>query len=235
MWPLWLKRKFYRWRYRYFDKVAHSPAAFSVLDQCWQRSSFQSGRDWREQEFLVVDAELSSLDPLTGELLSLGWVVIRNGRIPIASAEHHLLKPKEGGGEGVGQSAVIHQLRDCELAQGLSVAALMEVFLSAAQGRVLVFHHALLDMAFLDQLCRDVYGAPLLMPALDTLQIEKRNLQRRGIPLGQSVLRLANCCARYNLPPSPAHNALTDALATAELLLAQIAHKGRDVCLGDLS
>lgn len=230
MWQLWCKRKFYRWRQRYGANTAQSSATFTVLERCWQSSSLSSSRAWHEQEFLVVDAEMSSLDPLTGELLSLGWVVIRHGRIPIASAEHYLLKPKDG----VGDSAAIHQLRDCELEQGLTAEALMEEFLRAAQGRVLVFHHALLDVAFLDRLCRSICGAPLLMPALDTLQIEKRNLQRRGIPLGQNVLRLASCCARYNLPFSPAHNALTDALATAELFLAQVAHKGKDVRLGDL-
>ncbi|HCM04525.1 MAG TPA: 3'-5' exonuclease, partial [Oceanospirillales bacterium] len=39
---------------------------------------------------------------------------------------------------------------------------------------------------------------------------------------------------RYNLPAYPAHNALMDALSAAELLLAQLDYKGRDVRLRDL-
>ncbi len=230
MWEMKLKRFYYRLKLSTFGDSSETRLAFSSLEKCWRESDFSISRDWREQEFLVVDAEMSSLDAQTGELLSLGWVVIREGRIPIGSAVHHLLQSKAG----VGDSATIHQIRDCELIDGLSAEELMGQFLEAARGRVLVFHHALLDVSFLDKLARAFYGAPLLMPVLDTLQIEKRSLQRREVPLGQNVLRLASCCARYNLPPSPAHNALTDALATAELFLAQIAYKGKDVRLGDL-
>lgn len=227
MWALRLRRWFYFFRHRTGQQTA---ASFSTLYQCWKNSGFAISRDWREQEFLVADAEMSSLDSSTGELLSLGWVVIRNGRIQLGSAEHHLLRANTS----VGESATIHQIRDCELEDGIDSNELMDRFIKAAAGRVLVFHHALLDVSFLNRLSRRFYGAPLLMPVIDTLQIEKRNLERRELPLGQSVLRLASCCSRYNLPASPAHNALTDALATAELLLAQIAYKGDDVRLGDL-
>jgi DNA polymerase-3 subunit epsilon len=47
-------------------------------------------------------------------------------------------------------------------------------------------------------------------------------------------LRLAECRSRYNLPAYPAHNALMDALAAAELLLAQLDHKGKKVRLTDV-
>lgn len=230
MWVLRLRRYLYSLRNRYGQNSKDSSLDFSALHRCWQASTFSISRDWREQEFLVVDAEMSSLDSSTGELLSLGWVVVRGGRIHLGSAEHHLRQSDAG----VGDSATIHQIRDCELDAGITANELMDRFVKAAAGRVLVFHHALLDVSFLDRLSRRFYGAPLLMPVIDTLQIEKRNLERHDLPLGQNVLRLASCCSRYNLPASPAHNALTDALATAELLLAQIAYKGEDIRLGDL-
>ena len=48
-------------------------------------------------------------------------------------------------------------------------------------------------------------------------------------------LRLHSCRQRYGLPHYPAHDALTDAVATAELLLAWAAHAGgrQEVRLGD--
>ncbi len=230
MWGLRFRRAVYRLRNGNGAPSKDPTLSFSTLQRCWQQTTFSFSRDWREQEFLVADAEMSSLDPGTGELLSLGWVVIREGRIQLGSAEHHLLNANAS----VGESATIHQIRDCELEAGIDSRELMDRFVSAATGRILVFHHALLDVGFLDRLSRQCYGSPLLMPVVDTLQIEKRNLERREMPLGQNVLRLASCCSRYNLPASPAHNALTDALATAELLLAQIAYKGDDVRLGDL-
>jgi len=173
---------------------------------------------------------MSGLDPRQAELLSLGWVCISGREICLDSAEHHLLRSHGG----VGHSATVHQLRDCEL-QGAEPAPLvLRRFLAAAAGRVLVFHHAPLDLAFLDRASREHLGAPLLLPAVDTLLLERRRWTRRDREPGQGDLRLAACREAYGLPVHRAHNALEDALATAELLLAQIAAGGRGMRLRDL-
>jgi len=171
--------------------------------------------------FWFCDAEMSSLDVAEGELLSLGWVCIEHGAVALESARHYLLKARNS----VGQSATIHQLRDCELEEGMSESDLLQLFLSAAAGRILVFHNAALDTAFLSQLSRREFGAPLLMPTADTLLLEEAILRRRGAPIMPGDLRLQACRERYNLPNYPAHNALIDALATAELLQAQARHR----------
>jgi DNA polymerase-3 subunit epsilon len=224
MWLLKIKRCYWRWRMK-------NNSASELLLSCWSQESLSYGQLGRETDFLVVDTETSSLDPSTGELLSIGWVVIRQGRILMDSAEHYLLKSQRS----VGVSATIHQIRDCELDDGLTHSEIMKRLLYVAKNKVLVFHHAPLDMAFLNRSSRAVYGMPLLWPALDTLQIEKHILEKKQIPLGKSVLRLASCRARYNLPSYPAHNALVDALATAELLLAQIEYRGERIRLADLA
>ncbi len=227
---LGMQRYGYRLQQLWGRQQSETSEAPLSLSHCWQLTPVQAGRDWREVEFLVVDTETSGLNVNDSELLSVGWLVIARGRIQLRSAEHLLLKPRNS----VGDSATIHTLRDCELDQGLTEAELLQRFLTAAAGRVLVFHHAPLDLAFLNGLCRKFYGAPLLLPVVDTLQLEKRSLERREQPIGPNMLRLASCCSRYNLPAFRAHNALTDALATAELLLAQISHKGEGVRLQDL-
>lgn len=218
------------WGLRLRGQSATKQAAFVDLQHCWQQMQFGRGDFWKDVEFLVVDTETSSLDAGAGELLSAGWVVVRGGRIVLSTAEHWLVKPRNG----VGHSATIHSLRDCELSEGLDERELMSHFLKAASGRVLVFHHAPLDLAFLNRMSRRLSGAPLLLPVVDTLQVESRYLERRHQPVVNNMLRLASCCARYNLPPARAHNALTDALATAELLLAQISYKGDKVKLREL-
>ena len=171
----------------------------------------------------MVDAEMSSLDPDEGELLSLGWVVVRGGRIALDTAHHEILLA-EGS---VGQSATIHQLRDCEVAAGVPARDALAQLLKAASGRMLVFHHAPLDLAYLDRLTTAMHGAPLLQPHLCTLQMEKRLLTRREHAIKPGDLTLAESRRRYHLPDYHGHNALWDALATAELLLAQLAHRSR--------
>jgi DNA polymerase III subunit epsilon len=205
-------------RARHRRRVAGKPLA-----ACWDQPG-PGGRDrCREIAFLVCDGEMSSLDADTGVLLSLGWVAIEGGAIALATAHHQLIN----GQQAVGQSATIHHIHDRELVEGLPLDAVMQAFLRAAAGKVLVFHHAPLDLAYLNQACERLYGAPLLLPVLDTLRLEQKQRERRGQTDGPGTLSLASCRARYGLPTHAAHNALQDALATAELLLAQIAHRGQ--------
>tara|TARA_R110001592_G_scaffold337300_1_gene623760 strand:+ start:385376 stop:386044 length:669 start_codon:yes stop_codon:yes gene_type:complete len=221
MW--WLRLQ----RLAYSNRVAGTG-----LQRCWQTALPASGQDWRQVPFLVVDAEMSSLDVNEGELLSVGWVVIEAGAIALDSARHHLVRPEHS----VGQSATIHSLRDCELAAAQGSAEVLAQLLLAAAGKVLVFHHAALDMTYLNGLCRRVFNAPLLLPCVDTLLQEESVLRRRGQPIKPGDLRLHACRQRYQLPVYPGHNALLDALATAELLLAMAAHRsgGRHFALRQL-
>lgn len=209
---MWLALRRLRWARR----VAATP-----LQACWRQPLPDRHRDWRAGSFLVCDGEMSSLDPARGELLSLGWVAIANGAIELASARHQLLASERG----VGHSATIHQITDRDLADAPVPATAMAALLQAAAGRVLVFHHARLDLAYLNRLSHRLYGAPLLLPVVDTLELERARQQRRGHPIPAAALTLQVCRARYGLPAHGAHNALLDALATAELLLAQIAHR----------
>ena len=142
--------------------------------------------------------------------------MLENGGICLHSAEHHLIRASAS----VGQSAIIHQLRDCELEEAEPLSSAIERLLTVAAGKVLVFHNAFLDMAFLNLATRELYGVPMLLPTLDTLALEERLLRRRQQVIKAGDLRLQGCRSRYGLPDYPAHNALIDAIATAELLLA---------------
>lgn len=203
---------------------------FHFLKNCWKQSLPSASAHWKACDFLVVDLEMSSLDVNTGEILSIGWIVVTNGNIQLNSAEHHVIHSNKG----VGQSATIHQLRDCEVNQGLSITQISARFLQMASGKVLVFHHASLDMAFLNKASKEINGSPLLLPASDTLILEKEKLLRKHNHIAQGELRLAACRDRYNLPLYPAHNALMDAVATAELFIAIATHKGNNTKLKDL-
>ncbi len=204
-----------RWRWK--------RRADADLTAFWSAPLPSNRADWREVEFLALDAEMTSLDPEAGELLSLGWVVVRGGAIALESSHHVVICATQS----VGQSATIHQLRDCEVAGGIDATEALQQLLEAARGRVLVFHHAPLDLAYLDRLCIALHGAPLLQPHLCTLQMEKRLLEQRDHALQRGDLTLGACRRRYHLPDYHGHNALWDALATAELLVAQLACRSR--------
>ena len=231
---LWLKFFWLRCQQFYYRRYLKQSRYGHLLQDCWDESfsPFKTNAfiHCHNVEFLVADLEMSSLNENEGEILSIGWVIIKHGRIQLASAEHHLLKAKKT----VGQSAIIHNLRDCELQKGENMMFVVERFLQLAAGKVLVFHHAPLDMAYLDNASKALFFSSMLLPVIDTLAIEKKKILRQQAPIKVGELRLAECRSRYNLPAYPAHNALMDALAAAELLLAQLDHKGKKVRLADL-
>ncbi|NRA55153.1 MAG: 3'-5' exonuclease [Gammaproteobacteria bacterium] len=177
---------------------------------------------YNQLELLSVDLEMTGLNAKKHEIISMGWVPIIAGEIILSQARHILVKPQAG----VGDSATIHGIHDHQLDDAMPLSLALEQLLQAMQGRVLVAHHGALDIAFIQQAAKKLYGHKLPFDLLDTLLLEAKRLQRQGSHYDKQKLRLYACCERYQLPPLSAHNALSDALATAQLLLAQAAAIG---------
>ena len=174
-----------------------------------------------DAEFVALDIETTGLDAGTAHMLSVGWVIVRGGRVDLSTAETHIVRPE---GE-VGDSAAVHGLTDTMVGAGLDRGVVVDKIVSALTGRVLLVHHAGLDKALLDRLCRERYGAPLMVPVVDTLAFEHRRQQRNHhLDAGKS-LKLLDLREEYGLPRYAAHDCLVDAIATGELLLAMIAHR----------
>ncbi|HSF26625.1 MAG TPA: hypothetical protein VLC50_03815, partial [Actinomycetes bacterium] len=106
-------------------------------------------------------------------------------------------------------------------------------------GRVLVAHHARLELGFLTRAAEQAYGARCPLTAVDTLAVQHDLVIGRYGEIRPGALRLDEARRQMGLPRYLAHRALTDAIAAAELLLAQIAeieHRlGREPALEDLS
>ncbi len=166
---------------------------------------------------LAIDLEMTGLDASSDHILSIGWVPINRGAIATEGAEHWLIS----GQREVGDSATIHGITDSQRQTGSLKQQVMGRFLNACRGRLLLFHHAPLDIAFIDRACRIAFNSGFKPALADTMAIERKRLQRHSDALASGALRLTACRQRYGLPDYTGHNALTDALATAELFLAQ--------------
>ncbi|WP_051013842.1 exonuclease domain-containing protein [Pararhodospirillum photometricum] len=173
---------------------------------------------WTAVEYLALDIEATGLDADTDEILSIGYVPIVEGRIRLAGAGYHLVRPRRPVPE---ETAVLHGILDGHLETAPRLGSVMPLVLRALAGRVVVAHHARLERFFLSRACRRLYGQPLELSFVDTLELEYQALIRAGHPVERGALRLAAARARRGLPRYKAHNALTDAVAAAELLLAQ--------------
>ena len=174
-------------------------------------------KDLYHSELLAVDLEMTGLEPGRHEIISFGWVPISRGQIILGEARRLLVKPKHG----VGDSATIHGIHDHHLEDAMALPDALDQFWQALAGRVFVAHHGAFDIAFLNQACQQLYGHKLPFDLLDTLRVEAKRLHRQGEHYDKQLLRLYACCERYELPPMGAHDALSDAIVTAQLLLAQ--------------
>ena len=179
-------------------------------------------RDYRQVDYLAVDLETTGLDAKKDHILSVGYVVVHGNRIDLGSARHRLVRTARAIPE---ESAVIHQITDDQAARGDALQAVLADLLADLAGKVMIAHHAAVERGFLSNACKRVFGAGLLVPIIDTQAVARRTFERRHVSFKGSDLRLHALGDRFNLPRYGAHNALSDALAAAELFLAQAAHR----------
>ena len=220
----------YNLYYRYRQWSHQQAVVNTPLQPLYDAAAIKPSRLFIDTRFLVIDCEMSGLDPEKCQLLSIGWVVIERGRIVNASGKHLLIHADRGTGD----SSMVHGLFDSNIAGANSVATALMLLMKQVPDSILVFHHASLDIKFLQKATVETFQNPLLFSYVDTMVIEKKRLNLQG---GVGGIRLAQCRQRYGLPESAQHNALADAQATAELLLAQASYLGSQetLNLSDLS
>lgn len=170
----------------------------------------------RDAPLLAVDLETTGLTPASDHIISVGMVEVDGLTIPLGSAQNILINP----GETVGHSATIHQLTDDELlAEGVPLADALDATFARMAGRVLLAHHAAIEVGFLTLAVKRLHGITVEIAAVDTLQLGHHAL---GLDEDHppDALRLWRLRRRSGLPAYRGHDAVIDALACAELYLA---------------
>jgi DNA polymerase III subunit epsilon len=185
----------------------------------------------REVALVSLDFETTGLNPRQDCILSIGLVHVRDLGIRLDSTWHQVVRVAQDIPEN---SAIIHHITDDRAAAGDELTQVLPRLLQHLSGKVMLVHHARIEINFLDAACRALYGAPFVIPVIDTLALARRRAERRNQIIREGDLRLFNLCESYHLPRYKAHNALNDAIATAELFLAMSADMNPDgCCVGD--
>lgn len=184
------------------------------------------GTRLEDLEIIALDFETTGLDPARDHVIAAGWVLLRGDRIVMASARE--LRVRSGAADGVGQSAVIHGILDSDLEDAESIEAMVEHLLPELAGRAIVAHAVVIERGFLAALLRRMGGVPLPNPFIDTMALERHLIEGHGGSVRElhGDLTLDACRARRQLPDHQRHSAGADAVACAELLLAQIDQLG---------
>jgi DNA polymerase-3 subunit epsilon len=184
------------------------------------------GQQWREATYAVLDVETSGLDSRRDALLAIGLHEIVEGRVQLARRWYSLLRPPAGLLVSE-QSIRIHGLTRAELAAAPPADEVLPALLGRLRGKVLVVHVAQIDVGFLNRALDVRYRTRLRGPILDTARLAL-TLHERAQILGEAsrhlpdpAIQLRALAGNLGLPVHAEHDALSDALTTAQLFLAQ--------------
>lgn len=212
------------WREKFAFHAARAPAG--PLREFYQHELPRADCPLGDVPMVSIDLETTGLDPDRHGIVSIGTIAMNLARIDCRAARHWIIKPESALSS---ESVTIHAITHSEVNGSPALESLFQDVLDVLAGRVAVAHFAPIERRFLEEAAVATYGYPLHFPIIDTMELERRYYKTglRGLFSRVGSLRLDACRSRLNLPRYKAHHALTDALATAELLQAQVAYRYR--------
>ncbi len=178
---------------------------------------------WDHVTYWALDLETGGLDARADPVLAVGMVPIRNGAIRLGEAWASLVRP-DGTAPIDPASIPAHHLLpgDVRAAPPLE-DVLFEVDRRLREG-ILLVHQAAIDVRFLKAAYKRVrlrYPGPKVV---DTVALPLKAAKRArfvdpGAPEIEPDLNLGNARKANGLPQYAQHDAVTDAIAAAELFL----------------
>ena len=179
-------------------------------------------------EFLAMDFETTGLDSVKDDIITIGLVPFTLNRIFMNRARHWTVRPRKQLQE---DSVVIHGITHNDVVNAPDFSEVMSEILDAMSGHIMVVHYQRIEREFLDRALKVRFNEGIEFPVIDTMALEAGiqskiagGLWNRLKGKNPQSVRLGKSRMRYGLPAYTPHHALTDAIATAELLQAQIAH-----------
>lgn len=178
----------------------------------------------------ALDVETTGLDPTRDEIVSVGVMPMTITHIQSSASQYWVVRPSV---ELTPDSVTIHAITHAQIEAAPDLSEILEKLLQVLAGRIVVVHCRDIERRFLEAALKARIGEGIEFPVIDTMALEAqlyrkpRSLLDRllGRRTRATSIRLAASRARYRLPRYHAHHALTDALASAELLQAQVAHR----------
>lgn len=195
-------------------KVTYNPELIKtiseLLDQA-KKCKHNPSLLLKETTFVVFDTETTGFHPYAGdELISIGAVVIRNGKIDEDRVFHEWINPYR---TIPSQVAELTQLKEEELMASPPSLVVIHKFLEFIEGHYIVAHCADFDLNFINIQLQKHVKAKLKNPTIDTLSLSY-HLQPK-----QKSHQLDYLIDLYQIPMEQRHHALGDAKMTARLFL----------------
>lgn len=182
---------------------------------------FWSSPPWEEVCFWSLDLETGGLDARVDPILAVGMVPVRGGAVRMGQCYRSLVRPSAPISP---DSMRAHQLVPHELKSAPTLAEVMDEVAPRVSEGVLLVHYGSIDIPFLRRAFRETGHRWASPKVVDTVQLlmrlshAERFLHPHRLAEGPQ-LNLGRARSELGLPAYGAHDALLDAIATAELFL----------------
>lgn len=214
-------------------KTLEARSAAPLLKRFYAAGAVSGDTPLSDVPFVALDLETTGMSAERDGIVSIGLVPFSLARIHCPASRYWVLRPRRTLSE---ESIAIHRITHSELRSAPDLQEILPDLLDAMAGRIVVVHYSGIERPFLRRAVRERLGEGVEFPVVDTMDLEAR-VHRRWktgslvrflaglVGRHPKSIRLAQSRERYKLPLYGAHHALTDALASAELLQAQVAHR----------
>ena len=175
-------------------------------------------------DFVVVDLETTGLDYTKDRVVSVGAFRVREGNIKLDEVFSELVNP---GRDIPEDSILVHAIVPDMCRDARAAWEVFGDFLDFIGKSILVAHHALVDLFFLNWVMKEQYGFRLQNLMVDTVLMCRTVLIEPdfyGQRTGAKRCGLDALAERYNIHVPERHTALGDALATA-LIFQRLMHQ----------
>ena len=169
-----------------------------------------------DTRWVVVDTETTGLDPRSDTLLSIGACQINGTRLDVAPSYYTLIRPPQVSSAA---NVLIHGIGHAEQMSGADHTSALAGYLEFCRRDVLVAYHAPFDEAMLRIAMRRHLGLRFRPVWIDVAKLADVLFPAQG----RQFRMLDEWLAHFGIMHPARHNALADALCTAELLLVLLA------------
>ena len=166
-----------------------------------------------EARFVVLDCELTGLDPKTAKIVSIGAVSVVANEIVLSDSFDQLVRIY------FNTSAVtVHGVTREESQSGRRVEDVVEDLLVYLGPAVIIGHHIAFDLAALNMVTQQFFDIRLPNQSMDTMRLAIA-LERAGAlePQQNSDFSLDALLRRFSIEPHDRHTAAGDAFLTAQV------------------
>jgi len=189
-------------------------AAWQALPPTDLRAPFGKAR------CVVVDVETTGLNLMQDRLISIGAVAVVNGKIALGDSFYVVLQQQAASEK---DNILLHGIGKAEQLEGEPPAEALLAFLEYLGKDPLVAFHVTFDETMIRRALRDYLGLSFRHPWVDLAYV----MPGLNPPLARRHRALDDWIGHFGIRIDARHNALADALATAQLLQLAHAQAGR--------